>query len=88
MFSLLFKELTFIFYLNCCFVFLQACPALSSPSDGYVYQFASPVFEDVISYSCDLGYALEGTNSRSCLSTGAWSGDDPSCVFAGKQCSI
>ena len=46
------------------------------------------MFEDVVSYSCDLGYALDGTNSRSCLSTGAWSGDDPTCVFAGKQYSI
>ena len=58
---------------------------MASPSDGSVTQFASPVFEDVVSYSCDLGYSLNGTNSRSCLSTGAWSGDDPTCVFAGKQ---
>ena len=46
------------------------------------------MFEDVVTYSCDAGYALDGTNSRSCLSTGVWSGDDPTCLFAGRQIFI
>ena len=36
-------------------------------------------FEDVCQYSCDDGFNLVGSRSRSCLSTGMWSNDEPTC---------
>ena len=32
-----------------------------------------------IYYTCDKGYRLDGTSSRTCSSNGAWSGKEPSC---------
>ena len=32
-----------------------------------------------VSYTCNTGYTLNGSNMRTCLTGGAWSGTAPSC---------
>ena len=35
---------------------------------------------DMVTYTCDDGYELSGSESRFCLRTGNWSGQDPECI--------
>ena len=35
---------------------------------------------DMVTYTCDEGYELTGNESRFCLRTGNWSGQDPECT--------
>ena len=41
----------------------------------------SPVFsyEDTCSFTCDTGYELTGSDTRTCQSDGSWSGSEVSC---------
>ena len=36
-------------------------------------------YSNVVTYTCDVGYTLEGSNSRTCKSNGQWSGSVPQC---------
>ena len=38
------------------------------------------VFEDTYTFSCNVGYELQGPNNGTCLANGSWSGGDPICV--------
>ena len=35
---------------------------------------------DMVTYSCDVPYALEGDTYRVCISNGSWSGEEPTCT--------
>ena len=55
-----------------------ACPVLTSPSDGdIVITVTTP--GATVSYSCNLGYILDGAMTRTCLDNGTWSDSDPLC---------
>ncbi|XP_019857190.1 PREDICTED: uncharacterized protein LOC100638611 isoform X13 [Amphimedon queenslandica] len=43
------------------------------------YSSNSRSYNSTATYSCDDGYSLTGTFIRTCLSSGNWSGDPPSC---------
>ncbi|XP_078583844.1 uncharacterized protein LOC144866356 [Branchiostoma floridae x Branchiostoma japonicum] len=53
------------------------CPALSSPSHGA--KVGSNYYRDVVTFSCDRGYQLDGDFSVNCLGDGTWSGSVPAC---------
>ena len=36
-------------------------------------------YEDTCSFSCNTGYELTGSNTRTCQSDGSWSGSDDLC---------
>ena len=38
------------------------------------------VYEDSCTFSCNAGYALQGSNNGTCLADQSWSGGDPICV--------
>ena len=38
-----------------------------------------PSYEDTCSFTCNTGYELTGSNTRTCQSNGSWSGTDISC---------
>ena len=38
---------------------------------------SSTTYNSVVTYSCDVGYTLQGSNSITCLSNGQWSGSVP-----------
>ena len=35
---------------------------------------------DMVTYSCDIPYVLEGDTYRVCISNGSWSGEEPTCT--------
>ena len=35
---------------------------------------------DMVTYSCDIPYVLEGDTYRVCISNGSWSGEEPTCI--------
>ena len=39
-----------------------------------------PSYEDTCSYTCNTGYELTGSDTRSCQSDGSWSGSDDVCI--------
>lgn len=55
------------------------CPALTNPANGVV-SFAGTTFRSVATYTCNDGYVISGNEQRTCLETGEWSGQIPTCV--------
>ena len=54
------------------------CGTLDPPENGSVSIEGTAVGNSAI-YSCDTGYNRVGDSSRTCLESGEWSGDEPSC---------
>ena len=52
--------------------------SLLSPQNGNV-QFTSTLQDATATYSCITGYTVVGPSNRTCLSSGLWSGSDPTC---------
>ena len=38
---------------------------------------------DLVTYSCEIPYVLEGDSYRICLGNGSWSGEEPTCSLPG-----
>ena len=38
-----------------------------------------PSYEDTCSFTCNTGYGLIGSDTRTCQSDGSWSGGDATC---------
>lgn len=55
-----------------------SCSGLSAPANGQVL-LSGTTFGSVATYTCNNGYSLVGSSTRSCQSNGQWSGDAPSC---------
>ena len=54
------------------------CPSLLSPANGRVI-VGSVNVGGTATYSCNTGYTLSGSSSRTCQSSGAWSESAPTC---------
>ena len=57
---------------------------ISNPDNGSVSTVGGDQFLAEANYSCISGFELRGCSHRSCLSTGLWSGDAPTCVETGR----
>ncbi len=55
------------------------CPSLSNPANGIVDLSQGTSLNAVATYSCNVGYRLEGTGQRTCGSEGGWSDTQPVC---------
>ena len=55
------------------------CSTPTSPPNGQVSHTAGTTFGQTATYSCNTGYNLLGSNTRTCQATGSWSGDTPTC---------
>ena len=62
---------------------LIQCPYPMNITNGLVVVNNGTTFESTIEYSCYSGFDLVGAPTRTCLSDATWSGDIPTCVFAG-----
>ena len=62
------------------------CPALSAPTNGGVTAPAT-TYGSVATYSCNGGYALNGSTSTTCGASGAWSNPAPTCVATVTPCT-
>ena len=67
-----------------CFTLLVTCSALSDPSNGMVGcsqgDNEAPSHEDTCNFTCNTGYNLTGSESRTCQSDGTWSGNATMCI--------
>ncbi len=60
------------------FLSTELCPTLTTPNSGKVkWNGTRP--NSIAEYSCKSGYSLSGQATRTCLSTGEWSGSAPVC---------
>ncbi|CAK8674344.1 unnamed protein product [Clavelina lepadiformis] len=56
------------------------CPRRTTPADARPSSLKSRwVVDEVLSYTCDVGYDLRGNPSSTCLVSGGWSNDLPNC---------
>ena len=55
------------------------CGDLTDPTDGAVNTSSGTTFNMNATYSCNTGYNLNGTNTRTCQADRMWSGSDPTC---------
>nr|XP_026695173.1 P-selectin-like isoform X2 [Ciona intestinalis] len=63
---------------------LKQCPPLLPPSHGFIEPsnctVASVYQGGVCNYVCDTDYGLIGEESRTCLTDGTWSSEEPTCL--------
>ncbi|NXA29131.1 LYAM3 protein, partial [Ibidorhyncha struthersii] len=58
------------------------CPVLSAPDRGQLncsHLHGDFTFGSMCDFSCQMGFALTGPESRKCMATGTWTGDVPQC---------
>ncbi|CAI8036467.1 Sushi, von Willebrand factor type A, EGF and pentraxin domain-containing protein 1 [Geodia barretti] len=54
------------------------CGSLTDPVNGAV-TVTNTTFNSTATYSCNDGYSLVGDTTITCLASGLWSGDEPTC---------
>ena len=55
------------------------CGNLTDPTNGQVTHTSGTTFGQTATYSCNTGYKLVENNTRTCQTTGVWSGSAPTC---------
>ena len=59
------------------------CTSLTDPNNGVVYcslgDDGISSFEDTCDFTCNTGYELTGSDTRTCQSDGNWSGTESMC---------
>ena len=73
----------------------DSCPLLIDPDNGILNcslgDDGVPSYEDTCSFTCNTGYELTGSDTRTCQSDGSWSDIEAMCrrgKYAKVQCSI
>ena len=65
-------------------ILLVPCPSFTAFNNGGITcslgDDGVPSYEDTCSFTCDTGYVLTGSNSRTCQSDRAWSGSMTMCT--------
>ena len=61
-----------------CFFSAINCGDPGTPTNGQ-HSLSSTTYNSVVTYTCDVGYTLQGSNNRTCQSDGQWSGSVPQC---------
>ena len=73
---------TCIVYLFLCKLLVR-CSFLTDPNDGTINcslgDDGVPSYEDTCSFTCNTGYELTGSDTRTCQSNETWSGSDVLC---------
>ena len=59
------------------------CPTLTDPHNGAIYcslgENGIPSYNDTCSFTCNTGYELTGSDTRTCQNDGSWSGSETIC---------
>ena len=67
-----------------CFFLLVTCPALTNLNDGMINCMLEgdgvPNPDDTCTFTCNSGYQLMGSDTRTCQNDGSWSEIDPLCI--------
>ena len=63
---------------------LVSCPSISDPTNGVIVcslgDDGVASYEDTCNFTCNTGYELTGSESRTCQSDGSWSGSIAMCT--------
>ncbi|ELT88666.1 hypothetical protein CAPTEDRAFT_119142, partial [Capitella teleta] len=63
------------------------CPSLTNPDGGSV-SAAATQYQSVATYSCSVGFFMQGSTTRTCQANGQWSGSNPTCTRKFTKCTI
>jgi len=56
------------------------CPSLTDPKNGVMTcSDGVPSYGDTCNFTCNTGYKLTGSNTRTCQSDESWSGTETTC---------
>ncbi|XP_066271289.1 sushi, von Willebrand factor type A, EGF and pentraxin domain-containing protein 1-like [Branchiostoma lanceolatum] len=59
----------------------RICPTLAAPTNGArTPPTGATAFQDVVTFSCNSGYVLNGASTRTCQADGTWSNTAPTCT--------
>ena len=62
---------------------IASCTSLDGPNNGVINcslgDDGVPSYEDTCSFTCNTGYELTGSDTRTCQSNGNWSGSNTVC---------
>ena len=61
-----------------CLIAANNCSDPGAPTNGK-HSLFNTTNNSVVTYTCDVGYTLQGSNSRTCQSNGQWNGSVPQC---------
>ena len=61
------------------FTYIVLCSPLVNIVNGSINCFLGPSKEDICNVTCNKGFILVGSDTRTCLHNGSWSGIDGSC---------
>ena len=68
---------------NYCAFLLLACPPLTAPTNGMISCLlggdGDPDPGENCTITCNTGYELNGSGTRTCQNNGSWSGSDATC---------
>ena len=60
-----------------------SCPSLTDPDNGVMTcslgDDGVPSYEDTCSFTCNTGYELTGSYTKTCQSDGSWNGSEAVC---------
>ena len=63
--------------------YVVQCSTLTDPDNGMIScslgDDGVPSYEDTCSFTCNTGYELTGSDTRTCQSDGSWNGSDDVC---------
>lgn len=69
------------------YVNISDCGNLTVPDNAEMYLNNSKYSSRAV-FFCKEGFTLHGDENRTCLETGSWSNDNPSCVIKGNKFCI
>ncbi|CAH1258061.1 LRP6 [Branchiostoma lanceolatum] len=56
------------------------CPSLTAPANGVMDSAGANAYQDVVTFTCNSGYRLNGASSVTCQADETWSGPVPTCT--------
>ena len=68
------------------YYYVVSCPSLTELSNGMINcslgddKVPLYAYGDTCNFTCNTGYELTGSDTRTCLSDGSWSGSDNFCI--------
>ena len=66
-----------------CYICVVNCSSLDYPNNGMINcslgDDVVPSHEDTCNFTCNTGYELTGSDTRTCQSNGSWSGTESMC---------
>ncbi|XP_078588481.1 uncharacterized protein LOC144869249 [Branchiostoma floridae x Branchiostoma japonicum] len=58
----------------------RQCRSLTAPTNGALNSTGANSYQDVVTFTCNTGYQLNGVSSVTCQADGRWSGPVPTCT--------